>query len=218
MKEQEIAFMGKITAGITHEMNNVLAIIRESAGLIQDILAIINKDGPLPHREKIEQALARVGDQVTRGVGLNKELNHFAHSMDRPEAELELEELLVHIQALNARFARLKQVDLNIAGSSSAGQIRANPFLLLQLFNACVECCLERTGIGGEVMLSCESTDSGPAINILGKPFCLPEGQAGSPEDNLAAAIASLEPLIQELPARLSMLERDGRAGIQVLF
>lgn len=36
--ECEIRFMGRITAGITHEMRNVLAVIRESAGLIQDLM------------------------------------------------------------------------------------------------------------------------------------------------------------------------------------
>ena len=32
----EIVFFGKITAGITHEMKNVLAIIKESSGLVED--------------------------------------------------------------------------------------------------------------------------------------------------------------------------------------
>jgi len=217
LKTHEIAFMGKITAGITHEMNNVLAIIRESAGLIQDILSI-NKDGPLTHREKVEQALARVEGQVVRGVELNKELNRFAHSMDQSEAELELGELLIHIQALNARFARLRQVDLNISLPSSAGQIRTNPFLLLQLFNVCVESCLGHTGKDGEVVLSYENTDSGPAINIIGSPFCAADEQAGSPKDSLTAALAGLDSLLQELQLRLSVLERPDGGGVQIKF
>ncbi len=209
--------MGKITAGITHEMNNVLAIIRESAGLIEDILAI-NKEGPLPHQDKFGQALERIEAQVTRGVELNKELNRFAHSMDQPEAEMEISELLAHIQALNSRFARLKQVALQTSVSGEAGRIRTNPFRLLQLFYLCVECCLERTEVGGEVVLSHENMDSGPAVNILGKPFFLPEGQTGRPVENLAEAVQCLDPVIQELGVRLVVIEKDERVGVQIIF
>ncbi len=217
MKEEDVVFMGKITAGITHEMNNVLAIIRESAGLIEDIMAI-NKEGNLPHKEKFGQALVRIEGQVARGVELNKELNRFAHSMDKAEAEMEVGELLVHIQALNSRFARLKQVSLNVSDPSAAVQIRTNPFRLLQLFYACVEFLLERTEIGGEVVLSHESTDSGPAVSILGAPFLLPEGQSGRPADNLTEAARSLDPMSQELGVRLVVIEKDEKVGLQLVF
>ncbi len=40
----ETAFMGKITAAITHEMKNVLAIIKESAGLMEDLLSVAKDD------------------------------------------------------------------------------------------------------------------------------------------------------------------------------
>ena len=38
--EKELEFFGKITAGITHEMKNVLAIIKKSAGLMEDIMSL----------------------------------------------------------------------------------------------------------------------------------------------------------------------------------
>jgi hypothetical protein len=39
-ENRKAAFMGRITAGVTHEMKNVLAIIKESAGLMEDFLKI----------------------------------------------------------------------------------------------------------------------------------------------------------------------------------
>ena len=40
----EIAFFGKVTASITHEIQNVLSIIKESSGLIDDVLSFSGKD------------------------------------------------------------------------------------------------------------------------------------------------------------------------------
>ena len=85
MKAKEIAFMGKITAGITHEMNNVLATIKESGGLMEDIFALC-RDQQIPHQDKFTRSLTTIKEQVKRGVELSTRLNRFAHSMDDPGA------------------------------------------------------------------------------------------------------------------------------------
>ena len=41
--KRQVAFFGRMTAGITHEMKNVLAIIKESSGLMQDCANTIQK-------------------------------------------------------------------------------------------------------------------------------------------------------------------------------
>ncbi len=79
MNQRETAFMGRVTAGVTHELKNVLAIIKESAGLIEDILAL-NKDLAGPHQEKVVRVLSNIRQQVDRGVDLSSRLNAFAHS------------------------------------------------------------------------------------------------------------------------------------------
>ena len=44
---REAAFIGKITASATHEIRNVLAIVKESAGLIDDLMQAAVTRGPL---------------------------------------------------------------------------------------------------------------------------------------------------------------------------
>jgi len=50
-ESRKAAFMGRITASATHDMKNVLAIIKESAGLMEDLIAL-HKDLPAPLQEK----------------------------------------------------------------------------------------------------------------------------------------------------------------------
>jgi hypothetical protein len=41
--DQETVLIGKVTAGLSHELMNVLAIIRERAGVIEDLMALEKK-------------------------------------------------------------------------------------------------------------------------------------------------------------------------------
>jgi hypothetical protein len=81
MELEKAAFMGRITAGVTHEIKNVLAIIKESAGLMEDLFEL-SKDHAPPPREKFLRTLTRITEQVRRGVDLATNLNEFAHTSD----------------------------------------------------------------------------------------------------------------------------------------
>lgn len=75
------AFMGKITAGVTHELQNVLAIIKESSGLMND-LVMISEEIPEDQKDRYHQIIRSMDNQVLRGGELLKSLNGLAHSTD----------------------------------------------------------------------------------------------------------------------------------------
>jgi len=45
--ENALKFFGKMTASISHELKNVLAIINENAGLLEDLCAMAEKGRPV---------------------------------------------------------------------------------------------------------------------------------------------------------------------------
>ena len=47
LREQNLAFFGMISAGMSHEMRNVLSIIGEYAGLLDDFLVAAERGAPL---------------------------------------------------------------------------------------------------------------------------------------------------------------------------
>ena len=83
MREQETTSIGKLPAGATHELMNVFATIRETSGLMEDLLALEGKT-PFPHREKFGKILITIQEQVNRGMEICGRLNKFAHGMDEP--------------------------------------------------------------------------------------------------------------------------------------
>ncbi len=154
--EKELAFIGKITAGSTHEMKNVLATINESTGLMRDIIALA-KDSPIPHKEKFEHALSVVAAQVQRGTELSTQLNRFAHRADVPVADVDVQDLLQHLAFLAQRFVRLKTITLTIKEATQPMAISVRPVRFLMVLLGCIEYCLahvppkpEITGVATE--------------------------------------------------------------------
>ena len=167
--QKEVEFFGKITAGSTHEMRNVLAIIRESSGLAQDLLALC-PDAPLPHRDKFEKALSVIQKQVQRGSELSTHLNKFAHSTDNPEDRVDLYSAATHVAYLSQRFARLRNVALIVDPQPPLDLpvVVRHSRLLLALF-ACVDCCLEGLPPGSEMHVGARKTDNGVSAYVTRK-------------------------------------------------
>ena len=60
--------MARLLASAVHDMRNVLAVIRESAGLAQDMAALAGD--ALPRGERLLAALSEVQNQILQGAAL----------------------------------------------------------------------------------------------------------------------------------------------------
>jgi hypothetical protein len=170
-EDKEVAFFGKITAGITHEMKNVLAIIRESSGLMGDIISI-SPEAVIKYQEKIQTSLVRIKDQIERGVNLTDRLNRFAHSTDETIAKIDLQETIEQLITLAQRFARLKLVVLNTVPPDHEGPpvtlVTRHVQLQMALF-ASLECCFTVMTAGGEINIGIRKLEGKNAVHVVCK-------------------------------------------------
>ena len=155
MSRPEMAMIGKVTAGLTHEMKNVLATIKEAGGLMEDILASggAGDQGTVPHRDKFDRALAAIRTHLARGVEISDRLNRFAHTMDEEEATVEPGEVCELAAFLMRRFAWLKYVDLTAETNRKARPLRTSPTRLILALCACVDHCLDKVEAGGSMVI-----------------------------------------------------------------
>jgi len=160
------AFLGRITAGVTHEIKNVLAIIKESSGLMKDILSMA-EEGSIPYREKFDHALGTIEGQIDRGGELISQLNKFAHSSDQPVAKIDLHELASQVVSLSQRFARLKKVRLSMFPLDHPLNIETRPVELQMAIFACIECCLGSVPQGGQMHIHLQEEEEIIHIHTL---------------------------------------------------
>ena len=131
-------FFGTINRSVTHELNNVIAIINERSGLMDDLLMAENQGIPMDS-EKFKQISNKIAMQVERGKTLIKRLNRFAHSTDELLTSINLNTLLEDITNLSQRLANLQNLQLEIELSGESISLISNPFFLQQAVYICFE-------------------------------------------------------------------------------
>ncbi len=132
---QEIEFMGSTVAHNMHEMQNILAIIHESAGLVEDILRI-NPDLQFQHRPKVEETLAHIRGQVQRGKTVLHATSKLGHSIDRPLRETCDLNVYAQIAAkLAGRMARMHDTEISSSFTEQALPISSGALaVLMQIY------------------------------------------------------------------------------------
>nr|WP_321466589.1 hypothetical protein [uncultured Desulfobulbus sp.] len=103
-----VQVFGKISAAVSHDLKNVLAIINESAGLLDD-LALRAAEGIEIPPDRLNATTARILKQVKRGDAVLKNLNRYAHSTDVPLAQVNVAEMLTLMVELAGRQAAMKE-------------------------------------------------------------------------------------------------------------
>ena len=157
---RDALFIGEILASVTHEMQNVLAIIKESGALAEDILHI-NGPPPMKHGDKLGTALGNIGQQTGRGRNLMFMLNGFAHAAeDFPDAS-DLVRCTRQICTLAERKVMLAECSLATSLPAQPVRVRGNALLLMQAIYAGLGAMLAVTGRGETLRVSLELLDAG---------------------------------------------------------
>jgi signal transduction histidine kinase len=181
-EQKEIAFLGRITAAGTHEIKNVLATIKESSGLMEDLMAL-SRDTPMPYKEKFQNTLSVIQNQVRRGTDISDQLNRFAHSTDAQVDKIDLHAAVEHLISLAQRFARLKNVVLKTDPPSMPMTALVRPVRLLMTLFGCIECCLSVLAPGTEIHMGVGKTDGRFVLSVSCKGDVPSLSQALSTDD-----------------------------------
>ena len=195
-ENREAAFIAKITASTTHEIRNVLAIIKESAGLIGDLVHASSEARPL-NQDRVIRAIDRVDAQITRGADLLTNLNRFAHSLDHVTEQVDLNLEADQVAPLCERFARQKGHTVEVEHGADGLSVELNALYLHMAFCSAVDCCLEGMDEPGTVWMR-----TGKAGEVVSVEFTGEVGDAPAPSPPSAATNwGILEGLVQELGA-----------------
>jgi signal transduction histidine kinase len=162
-----LQFMGKVVAAFSHDFKNSLAIINENAGLLKDLTAMATNGRP-PDLSRLETLAQRIGQQVQRADEMTRQVNRFAHSMDRAAEEVDLSEMLTLATALSRRPAVLQRVTLEVAPAGEPLRLTIFVFGLQRVLYECVQAVLTACTPGGKITLS--ATGSAQELTVAITP------------------------------------------------
>lgn len=159
-------FLCRVLASCTHEMQNVLAVIKESGALAQDVLDL---NGPprMKHGEKLPTALETVAAQVERGRGLMKALNCCSHAGEYQV--FELVPFCAEAVLLAERAVRLKNCALAMDAAQEKLRVRADGFAFMRAVHAGVERMLAGCAAGDDLRVRCIAAGEEALVRITAR-------------------------------------------------
>ena len=136
--EEGFHFFGKMSASISHEIKNTLAIINDKAGLLEDYTLLAGQGRPIDP-ERVKSLAGEIMKQIQRADGLVKRMDRFAHSTDDPLKMIDLRETLELITSIAGRLASMREAQVDLVLPDHPVMVVTNPFLFENLIWSCLE-------------------------------------------------------------------------------
>jgi two-component system NtrC family sensor kinase len=127
----KLSSVGRLAAGVAHEINNPLAIINEKAGLIKDL---IEYTPDFEQKEKFSTLVGAVLQSVNRCRTITHRLLGFAKRMEVEIENLDLNELLVEVLGFLEKEALYRNVDIQLELADDLPWIDSDRGQLQQVF------------------------------------------------------------------------------------
>jgi signal transduction histidine kinase len=104
-----MAVIGRLAAGVAHEINNPLAVINEKAGLLNDLMSL--SETP-PSKEKIVSLVRVMLKSVERCSTITHRLLGFAKHMDVKRDNIRIKELLEQVLGFLGKEAHYREIQI----------------------------------------------------------------------------------------------------------
>ncbi|MCR5256576.1 MAG: two-component sensor histidine kinase [Desulfovibrio sp.] len=153
---QKLSSIGRLAAGVAHEVNNPLAIINEKSGLALDY---INAAGDFPRKERVAELIGSIGQAVDRARGITHRLLGFSRRMEANMQQMQLAEVIEETISFVERDAQRRGVALTASLDRGLPEVTSDRGQLQQVFLNLVGNAVQATAEGGRVEVTLRGLD-----------------------------------------------------------
>lgn len=147
----KLATIGRLAAGIAHEINNPMAIINEKAGLMGDLIGSMSQ---FPNREKFLRLTESIRQSVDRCSTITHRLLGFARRMDVEIEVIDLNEVILEVIGFLENEALHHNVDVRRQLADDLPQISSDHGQLQQIFLNILNNAFSAVEAGGMVVIT----------------------------------------------------------------
>jgi signal transduction histidine kinase len=183
--------VGRLAAGVAHEINNPLAVINENAGLIKDLF-ILRKE----HKkdEQLMELIDAVLESVERAGQITKQLLGFARHFEPKIAPVSLGKVVSEVLSFHEKEAQYRNISIDLDIPEDVPLIYSDHGRLQQIFLNLINNAFQAMSNGGRLHISARGetkgivsvsiTDNGHGISSedqkrIFEPFFTTKGSKG---------------------------------------
>ncbi|MUM76029.1 two-component sensor histidine kinase [Pseudodesulfovibrio sp. F-1] len=145
-----LASIGRLAAGVAHEINNPLAVISERAGLVRDMLTLPGREADPGLVDNIDIVL----ESVERCGQITKQLLGFACKIDLTIEKLDLGRVVRGVLRFLEKEAEYRSIDINVDIPSDLPPIHSDRGKLQQITLNLVTNALQAMKSGGRMAIA----------------------------------------------------------------
>jgi signal transduction histidine kinase len=207
LADEGLRFFGSITASVTHDLTNVIAIIDQTSGLIQDMVVAEKSGSPLSV-ERLSDAIGTTQKQSNRALEIIRRLNQFAHSADDSGVVFDVPDVIENLVEICRRFAALKRATFELDTPPGRIQIEGNPFLFQDAVYRALRLALGPAQPGDAIRISLEGDDADVSVRVESPRGIDPGG------DDMTTMIF----VVAEMSGRVELEQRGDGTVMKLVF
>ncbi len=217
--------VGRLAAGVAHEINNPLAVIGENAGLIKDLFSLRKE---YKEDQRLMELIDAVLESVERSGEITKELLGFARQFEPSIAPVALNKVISEVLSFHRKEALYRNIDINVDIPEDIPVIHSDhgklQQILLNLINNAFQAMKNGGSLDisvkreGEKTVSISISDTGPGISAedqkrIFEPFFTTRGSQGGVGLGLSITFG----LVRKLKGDISVQSKLGEGTAFVI-
>lgn len=153
----KLASIGRLAAGIAHEINNPLAIINEKAGLMKDLLQVSDD---FKYRDKFLRQIDSVENAVKRSRTITHRLLGFARRMDVKLEQVQINTVITEVLGFLDKEAAYQEIRIDQDLQPDLPGIMSDHGQMQQIFMNIINNAIDAVGHGGIIQISTRQIDA----------------------------------------------------------